>query len=150
MTCRCLITIRGQTRCQHASHPNYKLPVIEATDCVGCPLKIETDEQGQPLLPGKMAQAKHLAKDMAAAAADGFIFVSKRCVDERELVCLSCPMLIVGRDKCAACGCSLKAKRRLRAWTCDLGYWDHVPVDIQPHAPLPEASNKPGDLAREG
>lgn len=150
MQCRCLITIRGTSRCQHARHPKYKQPVDPAVDCVGCPLLVKTDEKGQPLLPGKIAQAKHLATDAAVAAADGFTFASQRCVNERELVCLGCPLVTHNGRRCTACGCTLAAKRRLRAWKCDLGYWDHIPVDIQPGDPLPEATNKPGDLAHEG
>lgn len=147
--CRCLVTLRGTDRCMHSKHEKYRLPVVQDADCVACPLKVGTDEAGQPVLPSKIDQAKHLSRDMARAAADGFTFASERCQHERELVCMGCPLLSRNKRRCTACGCNLKFKRKLREWTCDLGYWDHIPTDIQVVDQLDAPTVTPAELDGE-
>ena len=142
--CRCLITLAGQTRCMHAKHAKYRLPVVETNDCSGCPLKVNTDQHGEPVLPGKIKQLSNLVEDAKDIAKSGFKTVSRRCYNERVLVCQGCPMYRSGR--CAVCSCNIAAKAAFAAEACPLAFWEHIPADVQAGEVLGQPVASPADL----
>ena len=142
--CRCLITLGGTTRCMHTKHAKYRLPVIESQDCSGCPLKVSTDQDGEPILPGKIQQLKNLAKDAKDVAASGFKTVSRRAYNERIAVCQTCPMQ--RNNRCAVCSCNIASKAAFAAEACPLAFWDHIPVNVQVGEQLGTPAATPADL----
>lgn len=128
----------------HAQHAKYRLPVIEQQDCQGCPLKVETNEVGEPLLPGKLKQLSNLAHDAVDIAASGFQTVSRRCYNERVQVCQGCPMY--RNDRCAVCSCNIAAKAAFAVELCPLNFWAHIPADVQSGDELGQPVATPADL----
>lgn len=145
-TCSCQVHLAGAIRCMHSQHEKYR-QAIEPTDCKGCPLKIPT-AAGEPIMPGALTKIKNLTRSVADFTADGFKTVSNAAYQARREVCGGCPMNN-GRDTCTACGCGLKAKAMARVWNCELGYWDHIPHDIQGWETLPEPTQTPAELLDE-
>ena len=144
MKCRCLITLAGKPTCMHGKHAKYRQQVEPSKDCEGCPLKIQTGSQGEPLLPSLITQVKNLAADATKVVGSAGEAVSPTTRNARFLVCQSCPLMRANR--CAACGCNVTAKTVFAAESCPLGYWEHLPKDLKPGDPIPEAEASPSEL----
>jgi hypothetical protein len=72
-------------------------------------------------------QILSFANSMKEWASDRFKVVSNREHKRRLAICLACPSLDPdgwgGSGRCLECGCSVKAKTKIRSQKCPIGKW---------------------------
>lgn len=77
--------------------------------------------------PPLIKQIKSFGRSMAKWAVSGFRRTSERVYNQRLNVCKGCEFwdkeAFLGAGRCLKCGCSTKAKLRLKTEKCPIGKW---------------------------
>jgi len=77
----------------------------------------------QPALPSVGAMFQNVLGAVVDVVVEGIALRPKEEIEAARQLCKKCPMWRESDNRCAACGCYLDYKRRLKAWHCPQGKW---------------------------
>ena len=90
------------------------------------PIRPDTEpKQGKPdkELPGARTMAGNAIKAAGELIRNGFKPASEEEQSRRLKICKECEHYLKDQNRCSQCGCFLKWKSRMRAWSCPVGRW---------------------------
>lgn len=85
---------------------------------IGC------QDKDKPQLPKASTMAGNLGKALVGYVAEGGKNATPEQVEDRLLVCSTCPQR--RNTRCAVCGCFVGAKAKMATQECPLGYWPNL------------------------
>ena len=110
--------------CRQFMRDNPEWSVIEHHDNQHGLTVLGRRDEDKPSLPPAAKMAGNLGKALVGFVADGAKTVNADQLEERLLVCSTCPQR--RNTRCAVCGCYLQAKAKVKASPCPLGYWQEI------------------------
>lgn len=79
--------------------------------------------KARPAVPPLRVRAGTLARAVGRWMANGLPLASEEEFNRRRAICFACDLYDAEKDRCAKCGCGLKAKPRLATERCPVGKW---------------------------